>query len=115
MGRFSISNWPASIFEKSSTSSTMASNAYADSRTVFTMSRWFGRRRLSSSTSIMPMTPFIGVRISWLIIARKDDLARLACSASSRARSSSSVRWRTRSSKPGIHVAQGLLAHDGVR
>ena len=27
----------------------------------------------------MPSTPFIGVRISWLMVARKPDLARLAC------------------------------------
>jgi len=33
----------------------------------------------------MPMTPFIGVRISWLILARKRLLARLAASAPSRA------------------------------
>ena len=29
----------------------------------------------------MPMTPFIGVRISWLMFARNCDLARLAASA----------------------------------
>ncbi len=29
----------------------------------------------------MPMMPFSGVRISWLAIARKRDLARLAASA----------------------------------
>ena len=35
----------------------------------------------------MPSTPFIGVRISWLIAARKVDFARLAASASARAAS----------------------------
>ena len=44
----------------------------------------------------MPMIPFIGVRISWLIVARKRPLARFASSASSRARSSSRVRCQTR-------------------
>jgi hypothetical protein len=29
-----------------------------------------------ASTSSMPSTPLIGVRISWLIVARKRDLAR---------------------------------------
>ena len=29
------------------------------------------------------MTPFMGVRISWLIMARKSSLALLACSANS--------------------------------
>ncbi|SST09326.1 Uncharacterised protein [Acinetobacter baumannii] len=38
-----------------------------------------------SSSCSMPSTPFIGVRSSWLIIARKSDFARFACSASSRA------------------------------
>jgi hypothetical protein len=33
----------------------------------------------------MPMMPFIGVRISWDIIARKSLLARLAAVAASRA------------------------------
>ena len=35
------------------------------------------------------MTAFIGVRISWLIVARNALFARVAASASSRARSSS--------------------------
>ena len=38
-----------------------------------------------ANRSIIISTPFIGVRSSWLIMARKLDLARLACSASSRA------------------------------
>ena len=33
----------------------------------------------------MPITPFIGVRISWLMLARKQLLARLAASAPFRA------------------------------
>ena len=33
----------------------------------------------------MPITPFMGVRISWLMLARKRLLARLAASAPSRA------------------------------
>ena len=42
------------------------------------------------------MTPFIGVRISWLILARNSLLARLASSAASLALSSSLVRSSTR-------------------
>ncbi len=34
----------------------------------------------------MPITPFIGVRISWLMFARNWLLARFAASASARAR-----------------------------
>ena len=37
-----------------------------------------------ASSSAMPSTPFIGVRISWLILARNSDLARSAASALNR-------------------------------
>src|SRR2546427_4850841 len=36
-----------------------------------------------ASTSSMPSTPLIGVRISWLMVARKRDFASAACSARS--------------------------------
>ena len=38
--------------------------------------------RVSSSRPVMPMTPFIGVRISWLMVARNALLACVAASAS---------------------------------
>ena len=53
-----------------------------------------GRRRsraarssslVSSSRPLMPMTAFIGVRISWLIVARNELFASLAASAAARA------------------------------
>ena len=50
----------------------------------------------------MPTTPFIGVRISWLIAARNADFARFACSASSRAWVSSAVRAATRASRSAL-------------
>ena len=40
---------------------------------------------VSSASSVMPMMPFIGVRISWLMLARNSLLARLASIALSRA------------------------------
>ncbi len=40
----------------------------------------------------MPMMPFMGVRISWLMLARNSLLARLAPSAASLADSSSAIR-----------------------
>ena len=44
----------------------------------------------------MPMTAFIGVRISWLMFARNSVFARLAASAASRAAvSSPSTRLRS--------------------
>ena len=45
----------------------------------------------------MPMMPFMGVRISWLMLARNSLLARLAASAASLARrSASSARFVAR-------------------
>ena len=41
----------------------------------------------------MPMTPFIGVRISWLMLARNSDLSRTDSKAASRACSSSAAIW----------------------
>ena len=102
-GASSSSMRPASIFEKSSTSSMMRSSAAAELRTVPTRRFWRSFRGSRSSSSAVPTTPFIGVRISWLIVARKVDLAWLAASASSRAvwaasRSLRRSRWRWRSS-----------------
>ena len=52
-----------------------------DAAEVFTMPR-YSRCSLvncvSSANSVMPMMPFIGVRISWLILARNSLFARLA-------------------------------------
>ena len=45
---------------------------------------------VAARTSVIPMTPFMGVRISWLIAARNSDLARAAATASSLA---SRRRW----------------------
>ena len=47
----------------------------------------------------MPTTPFRGVRISWLMVARNDALALDASRAASREATSSLVRSATRSSK----------------
>ena len=41
-----------------------------------------GVSSVSSSSSVMPITPFIGVRISWLMLARNSDFAREASIAS---------------------------------
>ncbi len=42
------------------------------------------------------MMAFIGVRISWLMLARKTDLVRFAASAASRARSRATRASRSR-------------------
>ena len=63
------------------------SRALALPRMMSTYSRWLGSRVVSERICDMPMTPFMGVRISWLELARKLLLARLAASAASLASS----------------------------
>ncbi len=81
----SMSIRPASIFEKSRMSLMMVSSASPESRIVAAKSRCSSVSGVSSSRPLMPMTAFIGVRISWLIVARKALLASLAASAAARA------------------------------
>ncbi len=49
-----------------------------------------GVSAVSSASAVMPMMPFIGVRISWLMFARNSLLARFAASAASFALASAS-------------------------
>src|SRR5881227_3181763 len=59
----------------------------------------------------MPMMPLSGVRISWLAIARKRDLARLAALAWSRASlSARSVSVRSVTSRPTLCISAGRPA-----
>jgi hypothetical protein len=85
MSTFSSSSLPASILEKSSRSLMMPSrfcpSAARSRRTCAAC--WSARFR--SSSSVMPSTPFIGVRISWLMRARNELFAWFAASAASRA------------------------------
>ena len=84
---------PASIFEKSRMSFRTRSRPSAE-----TFDHRRGTRaarpsaRVSSASSVMPMMPFIGVRISWLMLARNSPLAWLAVSAACFAACSSFVR-----------------------
>ncbi len=58
-------------------------------------SAWRGWRSVPSASSVMPRMPFMGVRISWLMLARNSLLALLAASAEALAsRSSAWVRSR---------------------
>ncbi len=63
----------------------IVSSESPESRMVVAKSRWSSVSGVSSSSPLMPMTAFIGVRISWLIVARKALLASLAASAWARA------------------------------
>ncbi|CFP59841.1 Uncharacterised protein [Bordetella pertussis] len=84
------SNFPASIFAMSRMSPISSSRLRAESYATWMDWRsgsWSVGR--SSASSSMPMIAFIGVRISWLIVARNVVLARLAASALSLASCSS--------------------------
>ena len=91
-----ISSLPASILEKSSVSPISWISAAAELWAVPTICRCWGVRSDWASTSSMPVTPIIGVRISCDIVARNDDFAWLASSAtrlaSTATRSASSRR-----------------------
>ena len=52
----------------------------------------------------MPITPFIGVRISWLMLARNSDFSREFSSAASRARTSSSMLSVTMTMPPILAI-----------
>ena len=59
----------------------MVSSALPDLTMTSVKVRWRGLSSVLASSSAMPSTPFIGVRISWLILARNSDFARSAASA----------------------------------
>ena len=71
----------------------MVSSALAESRTVEAKSVCSSSSGVSSNSSVNPITPFMGVRSSWLMLARNSLLARFADSAATLA-FSSSVRVR---------------------
>jgi hypothetical protein len=54
-----------------------------ESRTVSANSRCSSSNGVFNRSSVMPRMPFMGVLISWLMLARNSLLARLALSASS--------------------------------
>ena len=81
----SSSNRPASIFEKSRMSLMMPSRVRLAPCTPVASRCCSGVSVVRSRRSLSPMTPLSGVRISWLIVARKSDFCREASMASSRA------------------------------
>ncbi|MNN16562.1 hypothetical protein D3C81_1297060 [compost metagenome] len=87
-GMLSRVSMPASIFEKSRMSLMMHSRASAEALTISRYLRWWASSSESSTRSVMPRMPFIGVRISWLMLARNSLFERLADSATSLASSS---------------------------
>ncbi|MNS38078.1 hypothetical protein D3C72_703170 [compost metagenome] len=102
-GRASIVSLPASILERSSMSLSRTRSASPDStsRRLCSFSR--GGRSAWDRARAMPITPLRGVRISWLILAMKSLLARLAASARRRAATavaSAVRRWARAADRP---------------
>ncbi len=79
----SSSSLPASIFEKSRMSLMICSRPSAERVMVSARRRWRGESSVPCRSSDIPITPFIGVRISWLMRARNSLFAELARSAAS--------------------------------
>ncbi len=77
----------------------MDSKWWAALSTYSRRSAWAGVTPSRRSRWVRPRMAFMGVRISWLMLARKALLARPAASAWVLARVSSAVRWATSSSR----------------
>ena len=61
------------------------SSPVPESRRIRSRARWSGSGMRAISNSVIPRMPFRGVRISWLMLAMKSVLARLAATAAARA------------------------------
>ena len=111
----SSSTFPASIFDRSSTSLMSRSRCPPFRRMARTCwVRSASPSRGSSSMSAYPMTAAIGVRTSWLMFARNCDLATFAASASPLARCSSRSASRRRASASVRSVVSRTNAETAV-
>ena len=111
---------PASILEKSSTSSTRPSSTREEPRSVCSMSACSRVSVVSRSRSAMPMMALSGVRISWLITEMKRRFATFAASARARAsnmrRTSDSTYMLTNSIPSSIPMPSAVCSrHQGFR
>ncbi|MNO96993.1 hypothetical protein D3C76_886860 [compost metagenome] len=70
-GIFSSSNWPASNFDRSSTSLSSLTSTLPESWAMDSCWRCSGPSGPSRARPSMPSRPLSGVRISWLMLARK--------------------------------------------
>ena len=89
-GTSSSSRSPDSILDRSRMPSMTPSRCVPAASIASTYSSCSEVSAVARSRLVKPTTAFIGDRISWLILARKSDLSWVACSATARARSSSS-------------------------
>ncbi|MPN02098.1 hypothetical protein SDC9_149311 [bioreactor metagenome] len=99
IGICSSSRCSASIFEISRISLMTPSKCLEAPITLFSWSACLASTVRRRARSVIPMMAFIGVRNSWLILARNALFARLAASAASLAICSATVRSATSSSR----------------
>lgn len=107
----SISRWPASRREKSRMLLISSSRYCEESQARPSNSFWSGLRRPILSMSSVPITPFSGVRISWLTVAAKSALSLAKRRALSRAVRSS----RSRCSSASIMLLKACAMSDRSR
>ncbi|MCY1544031.1 hypothetical protein D9M68_798830 [compost metagenome] len=86
---FSISNWPASNFDRSRMSLSSSTSTLPESWAIDSCWRCSLFSGPSRDRASMPSRPLSGVRISWLILARNTERAWAISSAIRRACSSS--------------------------
>ena len=102
----SITSLPASILERSRMSLMMCKSEFAATPIRDRCSLTTDSGCASCARWVMPRIAFIGVRISWLMLARKSLLARFAASAASLACS-----WRTsRSARSACKTARRIYS-----
>ena len=108
-----ISIFPASILDRSRISASNLFSRSTESLARSTYSDCSASRDVVSMSCSMPMTPLMGVRISWLMLARNSDLAWLAASAASlafnRASSASFLLVRSTSRQKSSGGLPGFL------
>ena len=105
----SSSSCEASTLDRSRMSLIRLSRLSPARRKICTYLSCSGDSGVLASRSAMPMIAFIGVRISWLMLARKSDLVRLALSAAALAcLSSSSTVLRSVTSRAAANTPCNL-------
>ncbi|MNM98928.1 hypothetical protein D3C81_1114740 [compost metagenome] len=96
-------SWPDSILDTSSTSLISCNSTDEELSMVRRYCDWRASKGVRPSSSSVPSTPYSGVRISWLMVARNALLAWLAASAACRAEDSAACAWRWREMSWNTH------------
>src|SRR5688572_6987134 len=113
----SSSSCEASTLDRSRMSLTRCSRLSPARRKICTYLSCSAEREVFASRSAMPMIAFIGVRISWLMLARKSDLVWLALSAAALAccNSASKDRKSTRLNSSHSQISYAVFCLKTLR